>query len=54
MVRHNENFEMRFDCSARANKDDIDRRISYHELAAVASITQQHNEVDQILALCAR
>ena len=50
--RHNENVEMRFDCLAQADEDDIDLRISYHALNASASTSQQDNEIDQILKLC--
>ena len=45
MERQNENREMRFDCLARADKDDI-------ELDAGGSTSQQGNEVDQIVVLC--
>ena len=34
MKRHNENLEMRFDCLAQADEDDIDLRILSHELDA--------------------
>ena len=52
MERHNENLETRFDCFARADKDDIDLWISWHELDTGGSTSQQDNEVDQILTLC--
>ena len=46
MERHNENLEMRFDCLAQVDEDDID------ELAAGGSTSKQDNEVDKILTLC--
>ena len=43
---YNENLEMKFDCLARADKDDIDLRIPQHELVdAGESTSQQDNEV---------
>ena len=52
MGRHKENLEMRFDCLSRADENNIDLRISQHELDAGGSTSQQDNEVDQILTLC--
>ena len=59
--RHNENLEMRFDCLARADGDDIDLRISLrlaradgddidlrislHELAAGGSTSHQRTRL---------
>ena len=52
MERHNENLEMRFDCLARTDEDDIDLPFLSHELDAGGSTSPQVNDVDQILTLC--
>ena len=52
MERQNENLEMRLDCLAQVDEEDIDLRISQHELAAEGSKSQYDNEIGQCLTLC--
>ena len=52
MERLNENLEMRFDCLARIDEDDVDLRISLHEPAATRSTNSL--QVDQVVTKITR